>query len=260
METFQALVTKTHDLLTTHKEKRNAISSHFSSVKLDNDTYIAQLLVNIRGNNIVIEEHNAYLSSLKTNQRSVSRSKTNTLNTQNNDGKYSDVQIKGSDVDRDITQLRSDVETCSGEIEKTKIKLEEISSSKKALEKKFVKLTNSIEKLRNKLLQNNNGFADNTSKIVDGVRSIDDVLNTVQHDFQEERQQVEILEKLLKTTINQEHMPQTIPEYRPEGQFRVKPGAFMVGGRETRDSNNGFHELSARIANLTRQINRVTAV
>jgi len=42
--------------------------------------------------------------------------------------------------------------------------------------------------------------------------------------------------------------------------FDVRPTAFMVGGQENRDSNNGFHELSARIANLARQINRVTAV
>jgi len=90
--------------------------------------------------------------------------------------------------------------------------------------------------------------------------SINGNLTKLTKDFMEEDKGVKEVGGLLSNPLGGKKVPQDFTKYSPVPPFNVKPGAFMVADRDPRDSNNGFHELSARIANLARQINRVAAV
>jgi chromosome segregation ATPase len=240
MNDLGKVVNDTLQLLKAHTVERNNITSHFTTIREKNETYIAELLVTVDGNNRIIQEYMTYVATLKNNQNLKFHSESNHSSTQND--------------------LQTEFDDCEKKIRATKEKITAIVKEKKNAESENNTIVNNLQDQRQKMTKREEGSRAFEKKVNDGISQIGLVLNSISDDFKTESTKAAEITALLTRHISKEHMPQTIPEYRPEGQFRVKPGEFMVGGRETRDSNNGFHELSARIANLTRQINRVTAV
>jgi len=258
MKEIQQVVDQTTELLKKHTQVRHDIAAHFTSVKQKNDSYIAGLLVTVDGNDKIIRDYVTHLGTLKKNQDSESLPNSNNLNPQTHPHGHATVEKN----DGDINKLEKDIETCDEKILKTNQELKKITESKKKIESENGVLVDKLEKLRNETTKNNNGLAEDTRNKVDGIKKIGIVLNDISTDFDQEGREVAKIEELLTHHITKENMPQIVPEYHPVKPFNEKPWdvkatAFMVADR---DSSNGFHELSARIANLARQINRVAAV
>jgi chromosome segregation ATPase len=260
MSQIEHVVNKTRELLKIHAAARNDIASYFTNVKKDNDIYISKLLVTVDGNNEVIQKYTMHLETLKKKMVSEPVSKSNNSNPPSQVQSHTLLDNTRGQVDSEINELSRNIKKCDEDISQIKNNIKKISTSTKKIQDEKKGLVKKLETKNTELQKENEESTVYTSKMANGLKQIGAALDEVSVDFQQENQVVENFQTLLNIHIDKRNMPENPPIYQPTGRFKVEPAKFMVGGRETRDSNNGFHELSARIANLTRQINRVTAV
>jgi len=239
-------------------EARKKIVSDIETMKKNNDDFIGQLGVIYAGNENVIREQDALRTKLEEELASLNVSSGGSVTS----GKKQTKSLH-------ITQTPQDTETTALEVEnqslvdrkndmKTAISITKTENGK--LETQIGKSKSDLDRLESEIKNFDLKSTAHTTGKSESLANLNSHLNSVKNDFDEESKSVDVVKRLLKTSPGPGPTTRELTKYNPSPPFRVLPGAYMVGGQENRDSNNGFHELSARIANLARQINRVTAV
>jgi len=254
------------ELLTSHMRARKTIITAVTTIKNNNDHVIKELELTHAVNEKVILEHDRFRNDLQGKLDSMMAN-----NVQSHSGTKSPNPhgVSKQSMSSHNTPTQGNEETISlerqntsivAENSKTQSELQKASKEKNNVEAQIDVLNQKIIDLKSSFKTMNTDSINKMTKNCEKLAVVKGRLSRVQTDFAQESDDVNKFDALLKIPPHATPNAQEVAKHEALSPFDVRPTAFMVGGQENRDSNNGFHELSARIANLARQINRVTAV
>jgi len=260
----ETLTSLSDQLIITHKLAQEKLINDINTMKNKNDILIGNLKVTQKGNDQVIKSHESFLTELKKALVEINYTRTSTGASSNQTHSVSETPQNGQNtrnkVDPEILRLTNDskinvqrIAEAESALANARAKIQQVQREVETLTKTFQTSTSTS---KNNTIESGNRRGEQ----FESLTSIDGMLNKFDVDFKEESRSMKNMDKAFNTHVSENKMPKNLHPYKPVSPFNVTPGAFMVGAQENRDSNNGFHELSARIANLARQINRVTAV
>ena len=246
------------DVLFSHMEARKKIVSDIETMKKNNDDFIGQLGVMYAGNENVIREQDALQTKLEEELASLNVSSGGSVTSGKKQTKS--LHIAQTPQDTETTALEVENQSLVDKKNDMKTTISRTKTENGKLETQIGKSKSELGGLESDIKNFDVRSTASTTEKSESLANLNSHLNSVKKDFDEESRSVDVVKKLLKTSPGPGPTTHDLAKYKASPPFRVVQTAFMVGGQENHDSNNGFHELSARIANLARQINRVTAV
>jgi len=237
---------------------RETIFLNVQELKNKNDQAINELFVKRAGNEEVIATHIQFEKTLQENLGKMKESNMQSQNgTKSHHSHLHSTQTQGDDETRSLEEEKNSI---VNENSKKMLELNKALEARKKIQEKVNALQTQLATLHSALEKKKKDWIDKRQKKTAELTNVKNCLVKIENDFSVESSDVNKIDDLLKKFPDQPQNRVDIAKYKAVVPFNVTPGAFMVGGQENHGSNNGFHELSARIANLARQINRVTAV